>query len=116
MDLPVVVAYDGSAASRRALALAAQLARERGGGLTVFLLTGAPEDAAALRAQADRWLRERRSRARFRPLDAADPARLVHAARTERSGVLVLPVGKTIAGDALIRLLGEAESAVLLVW
>lgn len=79
----MTVAYDGSAASRRTLALAAQLARGKGDGLTVLLLADDSEQATVLHAQAEGWLEEQGSRVRFRSLVDADVPRLAHAARAE---------------------------------
>lgn len=93
----MTVAYDGSAASRRTLALAAQLARGKGDGLTVLLLADDSEQATVLHAQAEGWLEEQGSRVRFRSLVDADVPRLAHAARRIESGYKIVYKPRSLA-------------------
>jgi nucleotide-binding universal stress UspA family protein len=114
MQPPVVVTYDGTPTGQKALTMAARLARQQEGILTVMIVAAAPDTAQRLQAEASDLLRRRGLMVRYRRLRDAGSATLTHAARAERSGVLVLS-GAILSQEALQTLLDEVDCPVLLV-
>jgi nucleotide-binding universal stress UspA family protein len=111
---PVVVTYDGTPTALKALMMAARLARQQGGDLTVLTLADAPDAAQRLQAEAADLLRGRRLVVRYRQLLNAGRATVAHEVRAEGSGVLVLS-GTVLSEEALQVLLDEVDCPVLLV-
>ena len=111
---PVVVTYDGTATARKALRLAAHLAHEQAGNLTVLIVADVPDAAQRLRAEVSDSLRGRGLIVRYRRLPDASGATLTHEVRSEDSGVLVLS-GTILAQEALQTLLDTVDCPVLLV-
>lgn len=116
LEPPVLVVYDGSRTSQKALGLAAQLARVKDEHLSVYILSNKPDAAQLLKTQAQDWLEKRGFEARFHRLNEADAMTLVHEVRTQRGGVLMLPGGSPLLkSETLIELINEAKCPVLLV-
>ena len=111
---PVTVTYDGTSTAQKALAMAAHLAHQQGGGLTVLILADLADDAQRLQAEVADLLHRRRPAVRYRQLPDASEATLAHTVQTERSGVLVLS-GTVLTQEALQALLDEVDCPVLLV-
>jgi hypothetical protein len=114
---PVVVTYDGTPTARRALTMAAHLARTEGGEegyLTVLILADVPDAARQLQAEASALLRGRGLMARYRRLAHAGVATLTYEVRAEGSGLLVLS-GTVLPPEPLEALLDQVDCPVLLV-
>jgi nucleotide-binding universal stress UspA family protein len=114
IDPPVVVTYDGSLVARRALRIAARLAKRNGGYLAVLVVAGTPEEEYRLQAETADWLRKQGLLVQYRSLSEASVPALTQALQAEESGVLVL--SDTILHLAqLQKLLDEVDCPVLLV-
>jgi nucleotide-binding universal stress UspA family protein len=111
---PVVVTYDGTPTARKALRLAAHLAHEQAGNLTVLIVADVPDAAERLRAEVCDWLRGRGLSVRYQWLPDASGATLTHKVRSESSGVLVLS-STILAPEALQTLLDTVDCPVMLV-
>ena len=111
---PVMVTYDGTPTAQKALTMAAHLAHQQGGTLTVLILADSPDAAQRLQDQVSDLLHGRRLTVRYRRLMDASRATLAHNVRTEGSGVLVLS-GTILAQEPLQTLLDEVDCPVLLV-
>jgi nucleotide-binding universal stress UspA family protein len=120
--LPVLVAYDGSQAGQRALAMAVKIAQMlktyNMPPLTVVVVDGQaePEVAQWLEREAAAWLLGRRVRVTYRHLPQANIASLVQLVQAEQSGLLVLG-GETplIEADTIQALLDRLGCPVLMV-
>jgi nucleotide-binding universal stress UspA family protein len=116
LELQVMVLYDGSNATQRAMAAAVRLVQERGGHLVLLLLAESQDTARSLQTDMVTWLRERRLEARYRWLPRADVTALCHAVHSEGGGVLVLHRNTpSLEGETLTALLSEASCPVLVV-
>jgi len=116
LGVPVLVLYDGSIITQRALAAAVRLVQERGGHLVLLLLAGSRDAAQSLQADVARWLGERGVEAHYHWLSRADVAGLCHAVHAEGGGVLVLHRDTpSLGGETLTALLSEATCPVLVV-
>jgi nucleotide-binding universal stress UspA family protein len=116
LGLPVLVLYDGSSFTQRALATAVRLIEERQGHLVILLLADSPDAAQSLQADIAEWLGERGLEARYRWLPRADVTGLCHAVQAEGGGVLVLHRDTPPLGDeTLTALLNEARCPVFVV-
>jgi nucleotide-binding universal stress UspA family protein len=113
--LPIMVAYDGSAAGSRALA-AAHLVRTEDSPVRILIVASDHEAAQRLQAEAQSRLSELEMEAQFTWRPDLDGTKLARMARSEGCGVFVLPTetGK-LSGDMVITFLNESECAVLLV-
>jgi nucleotide-binding universal stress UspA family protein len=119
---PVVVTYDGSAASRQALAIAHRLVRAGGqqdpAALCVLVLNrdDRPEKMEQLRQEVAAWLHEHALQAKLRSLAGVDVAALARVVRAERGGLLVL-AGETppIRAETVQILLDQIDCPILLV-
>jgi nucleotide-binding universal stress UspA family protein len=110
----VLVLYDGSESSERAIALAADLARKRG--VTVVIPAKASQDARSLIARAERRLAERGMPASLVELPSGDASTLARVANHEDAGLLLVPRDAPAGEDAaLAGLVEEIECPVLLV-
>jgi nucleotide-binding universal stress UspA family protein len=108
----VMVSYDGSACSKRALALAVRLARNDGGDLAVFLLPGG-HDRDTLQQEVVARTAEQGLTLSFR---AVEPADLASAFRLEHGGLLVLGADcLPVDADSLAGLVEAANCPVLLI-
>jgi nucleotide-binding universal stress UspA family protein len=114
LGTPVVVAYDGSTAAKKALA-AARLVWSEGINFIVLLLAKEPEQAERLKAEASQYLEENEIEARFSWQPNLDAARIARFTQLEGCGILVLPAtSEKISNEAVITVLGETDCAVLL--
>jgi nucleotide-binding universal stress UspA family protein len=111
---PVLVTYDDSPVARRAIKIAARLARRHGGYLAVLIVAATADEEYRLQAEMAEWLRRQGLLVRFRRLPEASVSALTQALKAERGGVLVL--SSTILHlSPLQKLLDETECPVLLV-
>jgi nucleotide-binding universal stress UspA family protein len=111
---PIVVTYDGSPVARRALKIAAHLARRNGGYLDILIMADTLDREYRLQAEMADWLRHQGLLVRFRRLPEASGPALTQALQAEHGGVLVL--SSTILHLApLQKLLDKIDNPVLLV-
>jgi nucleotide-binding universal stress UspA family protein len=117
LEPPFRAVFGRSAASRRALALAARLAGEEGQGVAVILASGGKNQARELEEQAAQMLREGHAALlRVDRLESPSTPGLLRAAGVARLGTLVLPADLDwMAHDALEEFLNKMHKAVLLV-
>jgi nucleotide-binding universal stress UspA family protein len=111
---PVVVLYDGSESSLRALMMAARLARRKGGYLTVLVLADTADVARRLQTRVSDLLRGQGLTVRYRQLPGGGLATLTDAVESEGSGALVLS-RMMLALETLEALLDQVDCPVLLV-
>lgn len=111
---PVVVIYDGSESSLRALMMAARLARRKGGYLTVLVLADTADVARRLQTRVSDLLRGQGLTVRYRQLPGGGLATLTDAVESEGSGALVLS-RMMLALETLEALLDQVDCPVLLV-
>ena len=123
-DGPMLVAYDGTPAGVRAVDAAAEIARphrdqdevQRGGAVTVALLTNSLGDAEAWRADIAARLASQGVGARFLHLPGALADDLIAAARQTGAALLVFGVdGANCCGSEVRAVLDRAGCSVLLV-
>jgi len=113
---PVLVAYDGSNAGRRALAAAARLRGGTDHDLLVAISAPRQEDAPELRREASEWLRQRKIHAEIYPGNVTRGATLRDIARDERAGLIVLNRDNRLLDEAALKtLLDDAAFPVVLV-
>jgi nucleotide-binding universal stress UspA family protein len=120
--LPVLVAYDGSPATRRALAMAVRLLQtvEQAEQLPLTVLILAGEEALETRQRLEQevitWLQQRGLQASYRWLTRADMPHLAEAVFMEKGGLLVL-AGESplIEAKTLQTLLDKIDCPILLV-
>jgi nucleotide-binding universal stress UspA family protein len=117
LGLPVVVVYDGSPLSRRALTVAADLARARcGSKLGVLIQVGEGQSGQDLQEEVENGLRGQGLEARLQRVTASDRAALMTAIRYQGCGLLVgasLPM--TLAEDGLLEHQHELGCPALVV-
>ena len=111
---PVIVVYDGSPASRRALRIATHMAKRNGGYLAVLLVAETPNEEYRLQAETADWLRRQGVLVRYRRVPERSVPALRQVLKAERNGVVVLS-GTILHLAELQRLLDEMDSPVLLV-
>jgi nucleotide-binding universal stress UspA family protein len=112
---PVMVAFDGSPASIRALE-AARLIRDPEIPLYVLLLAETKEDANRLKAEVEIFLADETHSVEFRWAANIKGNRVSQMAMISGCDVVVLPaVSDSFDPDALLSMLDEADCAVLLV-
>jgi len=111
---PVLAAYDGTPTARKALTMAAHLARRQEGALTVLILADTADEAQRLRVEAADTLGRQRPPVHYRRLAAANSTTLAQEVWSEGGGVLVLS-GTILAQEALDKLLDTVGCPVLLV-
>lgn len=113
---PVLVLFDGSEASFRALARAAQLARRAHTQVVVLISAAAPGATSRLRAEAMERLAREGLPARHLLIAKTDASSLLHAARSERAGILLVPAdGLPVSEEVLRAVLARSECSVVLV-
>jgi nucleotide-binding universal stress UspA family protein len=116
LGLPVLVVYDGSSVSRKALLAATQLLEGRSAELLVVILAERSEDAEALRIKLDRWLGERDLELDYRWLREVSVEALMRIVHEEGCRVLVLPSPAAgLEDDAAPELLERLDCPVFLV-
>ena len=89
-DVRLVVYYDGSAAARRSVMAAEQLAKPGTNGITVLLAAAKHERFSALRDEVTSLLKDKGIEVRYREVDPQDEMSLFHALKSEQPGSLVL--------------------------
>jgi hypothetical protein len=102
---PIMALFDGSAASERAVALAAQLASGRARRLIVYCLTAGEPDASTLRARLKEHLGDRHAEVRCAEGPGIGP--LLEAARSESASLLVLADNAALWEPAAVRALKQ---------
>jgi len=122
MRQPVLVTYDGSMASMRALALAVRLVQttEQADRLPLTVLILADEEALDTAQRLEReviaWLQERGLQANYRRLTRTDMPHLAQAVQAEQGGLLVLAGERLpIQAEAIQALLNKIDCPILLV-
>jgi nucleotide-binding universal stress UspA family protein len=116
LGLPVLVVYDGSSVSRKALLAATQLLEGRSAELLVVILAERSEDAEALQIKLDRWLGERDLELDYRWLREVSVEALMRIVHEEGCRVLVLPSPAAgLEDDAAPELLERLDCPVFLV-
>jgi nucleotide-binding universal stress UspA family protein len=112
---PIMVAYDGSSASFRALE-AARLIRDKDIPLYVLLVAETKEGADRLQAEVNRSLESDKNEVEFRWAVSIKGNRISQLAMISGCDVVVIPaVSDSFDPDALLTMLNEADCAVLLV-
>lgn len=120
-DGPILVAYDGTPSSERALEAALQMARGlRGPGRTatleVVLITSGLEQVETWHRDLGARLAERGLTVRFLHLWEGDAKLLCRAARRDHATILVLGWDlPLLRGEGAQAVLGQSESSILLV-
>ena len=110
---PVVVLYDGSAAGRRALALAVLIADRSEVALHVLVVG---ENHEELRREVAGSIDERAVDAWIEGLGRPDPASMTGAVCRRTAGVVIVPLGRSPLGEEHVqRLLEEVMCPVLVV-
>jgi nucleotide-binding universal stress UspA family protein len=116
LSLPILVVYDGSTLTQKALAAATRLVQGKNGYLTVLILADGADTAQALQTNVTKWLWERRLEARYRWLIGADVRHLPRIVDAEGCGMLVLPGQRSrVQSEGLLVWLDEVTCPVLLV-
>jgi hypothetical protein len=113
----LVVLYDGSPETERALAAAAEVADRRGGdGITVLPVAANDAAADALSARARAILVELGQRTETGPRVAPDLTSVCRAAQQSGPGLLVLHAAhQMLTGDGMARLLDDVDCSVMVV-
>lgn len=112
---PFVVVYDGSAASARALQLAAQFALAQDVSVTVLLAAMDPPELRRLRAEADTLLAGSKLIAYYPVLARMDASTIARAVRAASAGTLLMAADSPVFdGVVRRRLLQELDCAALL--
>lgn len=116
LGVGVYVLYDGTQEGRRAVGVAARLARDEEHGLTVYLLPSDDQTAEEMAAGLGPRLVDRGLQPRFRRLPRTGGARLAALLRAERCGLFVMPRSTSLVDDGSVEdLLSDADFPVLLV-
>jgi nucleotide-binding universal stress UspA family protein len=114
--VPIMVIYDGSALSQKALDMAENLVAIRDGHLSVFILAGSSDAARRLEAQVFDQLRAHGLGADFRLIIQPNLSWLAHLVQMEGSGPVILPCGgELFDGEGLCALVNEISNPILLV-
>ncbi len=113
---PVLVVYDGSEGTERALEAAARLAKAGGTQLAVLLVAEAQDAAKRLEQKAAHLIEAWDVHLRFHALHEADVHSLFRAVQSEGSGLVVLSARSTVLSEETVRkLLDRLRNPVLLV-
>jgi nucleotide-binding universal stress UspA family protein len=111
----ILVVYDGSDSSRRALESASDLITDSGGFLTVGITAKSSEQAKQLQREAFRWLISQGIEPRFRWIIGWSPEKIKYLAHSEEC-LLILPRSiEPLQEKSVFELLNEVECPVLLV-
>ena len=112
----VIVHYDGSAGSQRALVAATTLKRSRRNGMTVLLAAPNSEAALRLQGEASACIGDAKIEIRYRRVGLGDRADLLRALREESPALLVqgarVPDGEQEALELVLR---QADVSLLLL-
>jgi nucleotide-binding universal stress UspA family protein len=114
---PVLVLFDGSKSSERALATAARLAHVDATNLIVLIPSNDPHVCRRIQEQLEDWLRQHRRRARVRCAALGTGAGgLTNAVQREGACTLVLAADQPQAqGERLSELMSQLKCSVVLV-
>ena len=112
---PVMVIYDGSATSQKALATTARLLREKAGTATVLILADQTDQARLLQQEAAELLTDQTLETEFHWLARPTVARLARFIKDKEFRLVVLSEANTLSREAMLRLLDEIDCPVLLV-
>ena len=112
---PVQLAYDGSPAARRALAVAARIASMTGGPLTVMVIADAPDVAQRLEEEIDGRLQAQQIKGQYRQLVHPSAAGLAHALDTAGGTLIISAHSPLLEGEGLPTLLDAIDCSVFLV-
>lgn len=113
---PVLLIYDGSAAAKRALATAAQVALAAGGQLGVVIVADSPEEAQHRQSDTEAILLMQRVKAQFHQLLTPSAAELAQALRLAGGGTLIIGADNPLLqGEGLSTLLEAVDCSVLLI-
>ncbi len=116
VEPPIRVVYDGTALGEKALATAADLARDDGGQLMVFLLADGPDEAARLREEVRQRLAGKLLEISIQSLTERSIPWLGHLIAHEEGGTLVMPAGSgALEDEAVLDFLDTTRVPVLLV-
>jgi hypothetical protein len=116
LTVPVMVVYDGTAASRRALGAAGHLVRAKDGHLHVIVITDDEPTARELQEKAAQQLKKLNLDAGFRLLIQPTLLNLARLLRQEGKGPVVLPCGGDLpGGENVCDLVNEVSNPMLLV-
>ena len=110
----VLVLYDGSEVSQRALTTAASLIQPQDGFLTVAIIAGDHEEARRLQIEAALWLRAHDLQARYRWLFKVDEEQVKKLMSVEGECTLILP-GSMLVRESLVHLLHGLKCPVMVV-
>jgi nucleotide-binding universal stress UspA family protein len=114
LQRPVLLAYDGSVVSKRALTAAAYLAQVSGQ-LLVLILADDDEEALRLEEEIDHRLAESELSISFRRVYQLEPANLTYILRLSGVDLLVLGSSAQLPSKTIQTLTEELDHAVLLV-
>jgi hypothetical protein len=113
---PLLLAYDGSASARQALAAAIEIAGEDGGCIEAALLADRLDRAEALRREVEQALAAVPVQIRFVHLPKADADAIYMWAGKRQGSLMVLGAAlPVLEGEALRRLLERVPCSLLLV-
>ena len=112
----VIVHYDGSAGSQRALGVAMQLKRSQRNGMTVLLAAPDAEAASTLQEEVESSIRDAKLEVRYRRVGLSDQDDLLRALSAESPALFVLGTRIPDGGQgALERVLRQADVSLLLL-
>ncbi len=113
---PVILLFDGSEQSRKALEVAGHLARVHNGRLVVMVLAENRESARRYEMEVMQRLQDYELGADFRLIVRSPRITIAHLIRAESTGPVVMPCDmQSDEEDQLCTLLGEISNPVLLV-
>jgi nucleotide-binding universal stress UspA family protein len=114
--VPIMVVYDGSPSSRKALSASINLGRVTDGHLLIFVLAETRESAQELTEQVSRSLEPRGIVPDFHVLVNQPLSRLIHLVQGHGNGPLVLPAGKgMLSPENILTLVDRIQNPVLVV-
>lgn len=114
LAMPISLLFDGSDASRRALAAAADLLPEGQDFLNVFIIAENNELAREYQFEVAAWLRAHDLRARFRWLVNNSPEALFEFMEAEGCGLMVMPARSNILPEQVVTELVNAMGCPVL--
>jgi nucleotide-binding universal stress UspA family protein len=112
---PVMVIYDGSATSQKALATTARLTRDKVGTATVLILANEADRAEMLRQEAGELSARQEMETEYHWLMNPTVRRLARFINDKEFRLVVLSEANTLSRMAMLSLLDEIDAPVLLV-
>jgi len=111
----LLILYDGSAAAKERISVAAELVRAGANRITVLIPAADSQSAQPIQQELETLLADSGADIQYRSFDPADETALIRAVKAERAGVLVLPGRKSLENlPDLESYLGESEMSLLL--